>query len=222
MKRLTVAVDGPAGSGKSTVAKEVARKLGYIYVDTGAMYRAAALYARGRSVEAGDEEGLKKILDSARIELARDGERLRVLLNGDDVSDAIRTEQASMDASTYSKSPAVRQKMVELQRKMGRDGGVVMEGRDIGTVVFPQADYKFYLDADIEERVKRRALDLKARGCDMPHEELLERVKVRDNQDSSRTIAPLKPAPDAITIDTTEITIEQTVNKILAVISRKA
>lgn len=221
MKAVTVAIDGPAGSGKSTVAKGVARKLDFLYVDTGAMYRAAALKAVRSGIEPGDDRALKEMLARTDIKLAPDGDGIRVTLDGKDVSDEIRTEKAGMDASTFSKSPAVRERLVEMQRDMGKAGGVVMEGRDIGTVVFPQAECKFYLDAGPEERARRRAKELELRGIKNDEAQILEQVKNRDRQDRSRSLAPLKPAPDAEIIDTSDITAEQVIEKILAAVSRK-
>lgn len=220
MKPITVTVDGSAGSGKSTVAREVARRLGYRYVDTGAMYRAAALKARRNGVQPDDESGLRDILKNTSIDLIPSGDRLRIMLDGADISDAIRTEEAGMDASVYSRSPAVRERLVEMQRAMGNSGGVVMEGRDIGTVVFPRAECKIYLDANPETRAKRRSKELEAKGIYAQESDVLERVKSRDQQDSTRSLAPLKPAPDAIRIDTSNITIEQVVNKVLEGISQ--
>jgi len=220
MKRITVAVDGPAGSGKSTVAREVARRLGYMYVDTGAMYRAAALKARRRDLNPDDEPGLIKLLKDTSIDLVADGDRLIILLDGEDVSQAIRTEEAGMDASAFSRSPAVRERLVDLQRHIGRSGGVVMEGRDIGTVVFPQAEYKIFLDATPETRASRRTKEFEAKGIHVEKSEILERVRRRDQQDSTRPLAPLKAAPDAIKIDTSEMTLEQVVNNVVEGISQ--
>jgi cytidylate kinase len=175
VRRMTVTVDGPAGSGKSTVSREVAQRLGFLYIDTGAMYRAAALKARRKRIAPDDEMRLRGLLKDTKIEIVQDGDHTKVLLDGADVSAAIRTEEAGMDASTYSRSPAVRERLVQLQRVMGKMGGVVMEGRDIGTVVFPQAECKFYLDANPEERAKRRAKELKAPGVSF--KKVLEQVK---------------------------------------------
>lgn len=220
MKRVTIAIDGPAGSGKSTVAKEVAKRLNFVYVDTGAMYRAAALNARREGIPPDDERKLKEMFKRMDLKLVPNGDSLRVFLNGEDVTSAIRTEQAGMDASTYSAKPAVREKMVQLQREMGKSGGVVMEGRDIGTVVFPEAECKFFLDAAPEERARRRAKELRERGIACDEAEILKTIKERDLQDSTRSIAPLKPAPDAIVIDTTGISVEDVILKILAAIPR--
>lgn len=218
MKRVTIAIDGPAGSGKSTVAKEVAKRLNFVYVDTGAMYRAVALNARRMGIAPDDEPRLKEMLEHTDIKLVPNGDNLKVLLNGEDVTLAIRTEQVGMDASTYSAKSVVREKMVQLQRELGKAGGVVMEGRDIGTVVFPQAQRKFFLSATPEERARRRAKELKERGIACNEAEILKTIQERDLQDSTRSLAPLKPAPDAVVIDTTGISVEDVILKVLAVI----
>jgi len=218
LRRPAVAIDGPAGSGKSTVARLLAKRLDYIYVDTGAMYRAAALAATRACVAPDDEAGLKVLMMRVEIIFRPDKSEGRVHLDGEDVTDEIRTEKAGMAASTYSRSPAVRARMVELQRKMAEGGGVVMEGRDIGTVVLPQAEVKIFIDADPSERARRRAKELQLRGINVDDKAVLDEVLKRDKQDKEREIAPLKLAPDALRIDTTNMDIEAVLNKVVVVI----
>jgi len=219
LKRPAVAIDGPAGSGKSTVARRVAELLGYTYIDTGAMYRAAALAARRKGVAPDDEEGLRTLMKGLDIGLATGENGLRVALDGEDVSEPIRTRQAGMDASTYSRSPAVRERLAQLQRKMAEEGGVVMEGRDIGTVVLPDAEVKIFLDAKPEERARRRIKDFERSGEKADFLAVLEEVVKRDKQDTERELSPLKPAPDALKIDTTDLSIEQVADKVIKAVN---
>ncbi|MBM4403145.1 MAG: (d)CMP kinase [Candidatus Cloacimonetes bacterium] len=207
MKRIIIAIDGPAASGKSTTAKLIAHKLSYLYIDTGAMYRACALAALRAKVALDDDADISYLLKNIDIRFLFDPSGNRLLLNGEDVTGHIRDEQVSRLASDISALPPVRYRMVELQREMGRDGGVVLDGRDIGTFVFPGAELKFYLDADVNVRAQRRWLELQARGVDSSFEAVLSQMKERDKNDSSRALAPLKPAEDAIIIDNTELTI---------------
>lgn len=207
MKRIIIAIDGPAASGKSTTAKLIAQKLSYLYIDTGAMYRACALAALRAGVALDDDEGIAYLLKNIDIRFTFDPSGNRLLLNSEDVTDYIRDEQVSRLASDISALPPVRYRMVELQREMGQDGGVVLDGRDIGTFVFPNAELKFYLDADINVRAQRRWLELQARGVNSTYETVLSQMMERDKNDSSRALAPLKPAEDAIIIDNTDLTI---------------
>ncbi len=211
MKRLIIAIDGPAASGKSTTAKLLAQKLGYVYLDTGAMYRACALAALEKGVKHSDAAGLDRLLQKIdlRIEYSPTGNK--VLLQGVDVTKRIREEDISRLSSDISTLGAVRAKMVELQRRMGAEGGVIMDGRDIGTVVFPRADLKFFLNATAEERARRRCRELQAKGEAADYDTVLQEMLQRDRQDSTRDLAPLKPADDAIPVDTTDLTIEQQV-----------
>jgi len=218
LKRPVVAIDGPAGCGKSTVAKLVAEKLGYVYLDTGAMYRAAALAMKKNKIPAEDEAAIEEQVKKIDIEFKYGARDAGIYLDGENIEDEIRTEKAGMAASVYSRSPAIRERLVRLQRKMAENGGVIMEGRDIGTVVFPDAERKFFLDAKPAERARRRAQELKKRGMEVDENAILEEVIRRDKQDRERELAPLKPAPDSIIIDTTELDIGSVLKKVLELI----
>ncbi len=208
MKRI-ITIDGPSGAGKSTVAKDLAKRLGFEYLDTGALYRAVALYLRqkGHDESITDDE-LRSELGGVKV-LFKDA---RVFLNGEDVSDAIRTPEIGHYSSVFSARPVVREFLLELQREFARIHNTVAEGRDMGTVVFPEADCKFFLDASTEERARRRFLQLKALGKDITEQEALKDVVERDRRDSSRDIAPLKKADDAIYVDTTELSLQETID----------
>jgi CMP/dCMP kinase len=218
MKNIIIAIDGPAGSGKSTTAKIVAEKLGYIYIDTGAMYRAVTLACIERNTEITDNE-VNKVVDDIKIELKQSNIGQRTYLNGRDVSDDIRRPDVTKLVSPVSAMAYVREKMVEQQREMGHKGGVVMDGRDIGTVVFPQAELKIFLIASIEARANRRLKELQHKGFDNSVEEIMSQIVARDNYDSSREISPLRKADDAIEIDTSNITIKQQTAKILYLVN---
>ena len=211
MKKI-IAVDGPAGAGKSTVSKIVAQKLGYTYIDTGAMYRAVAL----KSSQSCDD--LMMIIDDINIEL---DDKARVFLDGQDVTKEIRTPEISKLASDVSKFGFVRKRLTELQRQMAERGAVIMDGRDIGTQVLPNADLKIFLTASLEERARRRFEELKAKGQEVDFEKTKTEMALRDKQDSEREIAPLKQADDAILIDSTELTIEEVVAQILSLCSTR-
>ena len=185
-KGLIIAIDGPAASGKSTSAQLLAKKIGYIYIDTGAMYRACALKAKKMGIDINDEESIRNLLDYIDIRIENNNSKNRILLDGEDVSEDIRADDISALASAISAIPAVRYKMVELQRKMGENGGVIIDGRDIGTFVFPDADVKFFLTADPEIRAKRRWLELQRKGIDKDFSEVLADLIKRDNNDSQR------------------------------------
>jgi len=219
--KLIVAIDGPAGAGKSTVAKRVAKELGYTYMDTGAMYRAFAWRVREEGLKLGDEKKLRRVLQDTHIELVEQGGRLSVLLNGVDVTDRIRTPELSQSASLVSTSGIVRQRMVELQRAMGSRGGVVAEGRDIGTVVFPNAEVKIYLDASAEERARRRFEELRGQGKHVTLEETLKEMEERDRRDKERSVAPLRKAADAVVIDSTNSDADRVVERIMHEIKKK-
>jgi len=214
-KTITIAIDGPAGAGKSTLARRLASRLGFLYIDTGAMYRAVALWARRAGVSWDDAHRLEQLARESRIELAPEG---KVLLNGEDISDDIRDPEISEGASRVSAIPGVRRALVEKQQQMGRDSSVVMEGRDIGTVVFPNAEVKIYLDATPEERTRRRLKDLAARGAPADFDQVLAEIQRRDLRDSTRADSPLCQAPDAIYLDSTgmnEDEVEQALLKIV-------
>ncbi len=217
---LTVAIDGPAGAGKSTVAKRVATALGFTYIDTGAMYRAVAWKALQKGVPATDAEALAELARRLRITLlplTPDGKQT-VLADGEDVTEAIRTPEVSSLTSPISALPKVRRVIVEQQREMGRraERGVVLEGRDIGTVVFPDAEVKIFLTASPEERAKRRYEELRDRGLEVSYADVLADQIARDTRDTQRPDSPLRAAPDAILLDTDGLTIEAVVDKILA------
>jgi cytidylate kinase len=214
-KTITIAIDGPAGAGKSTLARRLAERLGFLYIDTGAMYRAIALSARRLGVGWDDARRLEEIARNARIELAAGG---RVLLDGEDVSQAIRDPEISEGASRVSAISGVRRALVEKQQEMGREASVVMEGRDIGTVVFPEAAVKIYLDATPEERTRRRLKDLAARGIEADFSQVLGEIQRRDLRDSTRADSPLRQAPDAIYVDSTSMTEDEVEQALLKIV----
>jgi cytidylate kinase len=209
-----VAVDGPAGAGKSSACRALARRLGFTYVDTGAMYRAVGVLAAERGVDPDDAAALARLV--ARLDFALAGERL--LVAGRDLSAAIRRPDAGELASRVSTQPVVRQRLVALQRALGAAGGVVMEGRDIGTVVFPDASVKLYLDAKPAARAARRAAELRARGETVDEAALARELAERDRRDAGRAHSPLRPAPDAVVLDTTLLTLEQVVESMERVV----
>lgn len=222
MKReLIVAVDGPSGSGKSTLSRLLAAALNYINIDTGAMYRSVGLAAHRAGVDPEDDQGLAGLCRNLSIEFVRRGTDERVLLNGEDVSEAIRTPEMSMMASRVSACPAVREAMGQLQKSMGEKGGVVLEGRDIGTVVFPQAEVKFFLLASAAERGRRRYKELRAKGLQVDLQQTIAEVEERDAADSNRQHAPLVQAEDALAIDTTAMTIEQVLEEMLRIVNQR-
>jgi cytidylate kinase len=214
MKKIIIAIDGPAGSGKSTTAKIAAEKLGYIYIDTGAMYRAITL-AWIKSGSELNEENFKNVTNESLITLKQSSLGQRTILNGIDVSDEIRTPDVTKFVSPVSADAYVREKMVEQQRLMSIDGGVVMDGRDIGTVVFPQAELKIYLVASIEARTERRLQEMIANGMNVTFEDLKKMISDRDIYDSSRKNSPLRMAEDAVQIDTTNLSIIEQTNIII-------
>ena len=220
-RKLIVAIDGPAGAGKSTVAKRLAKELGYTYMDTGAMYRAFAWKVMEEGIDPGDEKELGGILRDISIELVERDGRPGVFLNGIDVTGRIRTPELSQMASRVSTSKIVREKMVELQRVMGSQGGVVAEGRDIGTVVFPKADVKIYLDASSRERARRRFEELRSQGDRVTMEETLAETEERDRRDKGRALAPLRRAEDAVVIDSTNSDADRVVERIMREIKKK-
>ncbi len=213
-KRVVVAIDGPAGAGKSTIARRLAERLGFTYIDTGAMYRAVALWALRLGVEPTDMHRLEQLALAAEISL----EPGRIRLNGEDVTEAIRTQEAADGASKVSAIPGVRRALVAKQRAIGERTSVVMEGRDIGTVVFPAAEVKIYLDADPAARVRRRLADLRAQGDSIGEAQLAAQMKERDQRDSTRSDAPLAQAPDATYLDSTPLSLEEVEEAILRIV----
>lgn len=206
-KGIVVAIDGPSGAGKSTITRLLSERIGYIHIDTGAMFRAVALAVKRAGVSIDDEEALAGVCRSVNISFVRDAAPCRVICNGEDISEAIRTPEISMLTSRISEKKTVRETLLSQQREMGRDGGVILEGRDIGTAVFPDAEVKFFLTASAEERGKRRYLELRERGEAVTLEQTVADVRRRDDQDSRREHAPLRRAKDAIEIDTTGLSI---------------
>jgi cytidylate kinase len=225
-KKNIITIDGPSGAGKSTISKLLAAKLRYTYLDTGAMYRVVGLHVirSGMDLKAENaKERLTELLETLHMTLAPGGEgqETRALLNGEDVSDAIRTPEMSMVASRVSALPEVRKKLTEMQRSIGSNGDIVAEGRDMGTVVFPDAKYKFFLDATPGERARRRQDQLLQNGQKVGYEAILAQIKKRDEDDSSRSLAPLKPAADAVVIDSSEMSIDGVVSFMLKAVNRK-
>lgn len=215
---IAIAIDGPAGAGKSTIARLAAKELGFIYVDTGALYRAIGLAALRRGYTAEDKDAVIAMLPSVKVELAfNDKHEQIVLLDGEDVSGMIRTPEISMMASAVSAIPEVRAFLLDLQRDMAHTNNVIMDGRDIGTVVLPDAKIKIYLSASPECRARRRYDELVEKGMDVKYEDILNDVIARDYADSHRDIAPLKPADDAIMVDTSGEDLETSVNKLLRI-----
>jgi cytidylate kinase len=206
---VIVAIDGPSGAGKSSLTKLLAQRLGYIHIDTGAMFRAVALMSRRAGIASDDDARLAALCGGLDIAFQRDGDACRVFANGEDVSAAIRTEEIGLLTSAISARKPVRDALLAMQRGMGAKGGVILEGRDIGTVVFPDAEVKFFLSASAEERGRRRHLELVARGEQATLEETIAKVIQRDEQDAGREHAPLRQADDAVAIDSTNLSIEE-------------
>jgi cytidylate kinase len=213
-KSVVVAIDGPAGAGKSTIAKRLAGRLGFTYIDTGAMYRAVALWGLRQGVDMGDMHRMEQLAAASQIGLAPGC----IELNGENVTEEIRHPEVSSGASKIAVIPGVRRAMVAQQRAIGERTSVVMEGRDIGTVVFPGAAVKIYLDAHLGERVRRRLEELRAKGQEMPEQELLAQMKERDHRDSTRADAPLAQAPDAVYLDSTKLTLDEVEEAILKIV----
>lgn len=217
-RELIIAIDGPSGAGKSTLSKLLASRLGYVNLDTGAMYRCVALAALRRGIDPDDQPALGALAKALRIEFVRSADGEAVLLDGEDVSAAIRTPEVSLLTSKVSAAPQVRAALVALQRRLGEAGGVVLEGRDIGTVVFPQAEAKFFLVATAQERGRRRYEELRARGVCVDLAQTVAEVEARDAADSAREHAPLLQAADAVAIDSTALSIDAVLQTMLAVI----
>jgi len=222
-RRPCIAIDGPVAAGKSTIARMVAAKLGFTYVDSGAMYRALAWAAIKGKIDTSGAAAVMALLSRLRIELAPQPEGANlVYVDGEDVTGEIRTQQIGDLASKLSEMPEVRTRMVALQQEMARDGGVVMEGRDIQTVVLPDAEVKVFLTAPAEERAERRCLELKQRGYAANYDEVLAEIKGRDTRDTTREHSPLRAAPDAVHIDTGGLTIDQVVERVLGAVRGRA
>jgi cytidylate kinase len=215
---MIIAIDGPSGAGKSTLGRMLARKLNLLYIDTGAMYRAAALAVLESDASTTDEEAVAKVVSASRIDLVGDPDSLQVLLNGRNVSEEIRTEEVSQTASVISTIPSVRRALVARQREMGRRGGAVLEGRDIGTVVFPEADVKFFLTAKAEDRAQRRYEEDRLKERNVTFEETLADINTRDERDSARSDSPLRRADDAIVIDSTGLSIDEVFDRMMSVV----
>ena len=219
---MNIAVDGPSGAGKSTLCRALAKELGFVYVDTGAMYRAIALYALKKGVDLDSEQALAALLPEITLDLQyREGEQ-RIYLCGRDVSDEIRTPEVSMATSAVSRFPAVRSFLLESQRALAKKGNVLMDGRDIGTVVLPGAELKIFLTASPEDRARRRYEELCLRGEQVSYSQVLADVIRRDEQDSHRQAAPLRPAPDAVVVDTSGNTFEKSFRLLLDLVKERS
>lgn len=218
---IAVAIDGPAGAGKSTIAKRIARELGFTYVDTGALYRAIALYVQRREIDPDDAVAVEAALKQLSVDIKHVQGEQHVVTNGEDVSDAIRTPEVSMGASKVSAVPAVRAFLLELQRDLARRYNVIMDGRDIGTVVLPHANIKIFLSASPEDRARRRHLEMSGKGMESDYESVLADIIKRDENDRNRPIAPLKPAEGALMADTTGNTLEQSIAQITKLIKER-
>ncbi|MGD9106639.1 MAG: (d)CMP kinase [Desulfobacterales bacterium] len=220
MKRLIITIDGPSGAGKTTASKLLAHRLGYRYVDTGALYRGVALEAMSAGINPDDDAGLENVLSSLKMKFVYGDKGLRLILNDSDITDKIRTPEISVFASAASSRPVVRNFLLDFQRDLGKKKGVVFEGRDMGTVVFPHADVKFYLDASHKARSLRRYQELKS-DTSQTLEDVEKDIKRRDKNDSTRNLAPLKAAEDAVIIDSTHLSAQDVVDRMMNVIENK-
>ena len=221
-RHISVAIDGPSGAGKSTLSRVAATELGFVYVDTGAIYRTVAFHTLRRGVDPQDASTVERLLPEIRIAVEYDGEGgQRMYLNGEDLTDLIRTQEISMAASKVSVHPAVRSFLLNMQREMAEKYSVIMDGRDIGTVVLPDADVKIFLTASSEARARRRWRDLQERGTAKDFQQLLQETRERDEADMNRAAAPLRPAEDAVLLDTTELTFEESGRRILEIIRER-
>ena len=218
---MIIAIDGPSGAGKSTLAKHLAKELNFVYLDTGAMYRALALKVLRQGIDLADDARLEELIAGTEIDLEETNGKLAVLLDGVDVAGEIRTPEVSQMASKVSALRIVRARMLELQREMGRRGSVVAEGRDIGTVIFPDAEVKIFLDASAGERARRRYNELKGAGRAVDYEETLREIEERDKRDSERDLAPLRKAEDAVMMDSSNATADDVATKVLSHIRNK-
>lgn len=215
---MKVAIDGPAGAGKSSIAKAVSKKLGFVYIDTGAMYRAVAVYAIENGIEIKEENFTQEVLDDIKIDIAYEDGTQKIYLLGKDVSERIREADVSIGASNVAVIPAVRLKLVELQRTLAEKTSVIMDGRDIGTYVLPDAEVKIFLTASSDVRAKRRLLEMKEKGMEADFETVKRDIEYRDKNDSEREFAPLKRAEDAVLVDTSDMTIEEVIDRITGII----
>ena len=219
---ISVAIDGPTGAGKSTLAKAAAEKLGYIYVDTGACYRAIAYYAKSKGADLTDSKQVLSVLENMNLTINYNSKNeQRIIVNNDDVSDKIRTPEVSEGASLVSVIPEVREWLLETQRNLAKHNNVVMDGRDIGTVILPDARVKIFLTADDSERAMRRYKEYVAKGEQISYNKVLEDLRIRDERDTTRAVAPLKKADDAVVIDSTDLNFEETLNLIIKTIKNK-
>ena len=218
---MIIAIDGPAGSGKSTVAKFIAKRLNYRYIDTGSMYRAVAWSAEKKDIDLNDENAVGQWVTQLKIEFVADPAGQQVKVNGENATGLLKNEVVGRGAAKVAAQKRVREILVAKQQEIGRSGNVVMDGRDIGTQVFPNAELKFFMDADAEERGKRRYLELKEKNLDVDLENIIAEIKQRDHEDRTRAISPLCPAEDAIKIDTTKFAIEEVIDKVMEQINLK-
>lgn len=216
-----ITIDGPSGAGKSTISRGLAARLNYTYLDTGAMYRAVGLKAKREGIDPADESGMADLMEHLDLRLSAEGGETKVYIDGEDISEAIRTPEMGMIASRVSAERVVRERLTDLQRRLGRKGAVVVEGRDMGTVVFPEADLKFYLDATPEERANRRQRQLQDKGQHIDFQEILAQIIKRDADDSARALAPLRPADDAVIIDSSLMNAEEVVAYMLTCLNNK-
>ena len=222
MKTISIAIDGPSGAGKSTLAKALAAELGYLYVDTGAIYRTIGYYALTHQIDPKDESAVLDALPELRVEMRYEEDGLQhMLLNGEDVTTEIRLPEVSMYASAVSAHPGVRAYLLEMQRKLARENSVIMDGRDIGTVVLPDADVKIFLTASSEARARRRCRELEQRGTPESYEKVLREIEERDYNDTHRAAAPLRQAEDSVLLDTTELNFEESRQALLTLIRER-
>ena len=221
-KTISIAIDGPAGAGKSTIAKRLAKELGYYYVDTGAIYRTVAYFMDLLGIAPKDIDGVSRYIDELNVEIEYDEDGLQhMIMNGMDVTGDIRTQDISQKASLISAHAVVREMLLDMQRDVAKKHNVIMDGRDIGTVVLPRANVKIFLTASVEVRAQRRYLELQAKGAKDSFEKVLTDIKQRDHQDTTREIAPLKQAKDAVLVDSTDLDVEAVVEKIRSIVAEK-
>ena len=221
MRKLTVAIDGPAGAGKSSVAKVLAKRVHYLYIDTGAMYRAFTWAVLEKGIDIADEKAVRSLVDTIDIRLEPQADLCRVYVGATEVTDAIRTQRVSSHVSQVAALAVVREKLVKLQQAMAKDGGVILDGRDIGTVVLPDADIKVFLTASVASRAHRRYLEVKEKGSSETYEEIAASIAARDDMDSHRAVSPLKKADDAVVVDNSDLNLEETADVILKLMKER-